>query len=329
MPPTLLDTVRTLSSFSPRRESLAGADWEAYVGWSIANGLAPLAAYNLEYRLAGGDAPEWVRDRLLSIYQGTANDNVMKLVNFKRVVDKLEGRKIVISGGASFVDSLYPHIAFRPVIEISLLLPEEDLEGFTGFLTSGQFKPTGDAAVPPGAARSLSDGRTPIHLFTSLFGRGFEAEDRALLGRALPVRVYGLSFFRLEAEDAVLALCREHALAGYDVPYISFVDLRELLLGAPSVEGPYSRPLDVALVRARALAAGLDKALYASCSIVGELFPETLLVVNGLRPTLPRVLQKTMDALLVTPLGQISQRRRTRGADRVRRFLTGRRAPIP
>ncbi len=61
--------------------------------------------------------------QLLSVYQGTANDNVMKLVNFKRVVDDLEGRKVVLLGGASFAEALYPHIAFRPVIDIALLLP--------------------------------------------------------------------------------------------------------------------------------------------------------------------------------------------------------------
>src|SRR5208283_4904299 len=122
-------------------------------------------AYNLEYRLAGGDAPEWARDRLLSIYQGTANDNVMKLVNFKRVVDHLEGRKVIVLGGASFAEALYPHIAFRPVIDISLLLPAVDLEGFAGFLAQGQFRAAPENTPPPGAAFSVTDGRTAIHLF--------------------------------------------------------------------------------------------------------------------------------------------------------------------
>src|SRR5271154_5669065 len=100
MATTLLDTFRVLAAFSAPRCSLAGAPWEAYVDWAIVNGLAALAAYNLEYRLAGGDAPEWARDQLLSVYQGTANDNVMKLVNFKRIVDKLEGRRIIVLGAA-------------------------------------------------------------------------------------------------------------------------------------------------------------------------------------------------------------------------------------
>ncbi len=323
MAPTLLDTFRVLSAFSPTRQSLADAPWDAYVDWAIANGLAALSAYNLEYRLAGGDAPEWARDQLLSVYQGTANDNVMKLVNFKRIVDKLEGRKVLVLGGASFAEVLYPHIAFRPIIDISLLLPPADIDAFAGFLTQGQFKPAPDSARPPGAARSLTDGRTPIHLFAGVFGSGFEAEDRALFDRGIPMRVYGPSFFRLAAEDALLALCLEHAQSGYDVPYVSFVDLRELLLGAPAVGGPYSKPLDTAAVGRRAHALKLERALYASCSIATELFPEAAVVTRTLTPQLPGVLRRVLDGVLVHPLGHLGRKREIRGADRLRRVLTG------
>ena len=77
MPPTFLDTFRVLASFAPARQSLKGAPWEAYVGWAVANGLAALAAHNLEYRLAGGDAPDWVRDQLRfqSTKRTAINDN--------------------------------------------------------------------------------------------------------------------------------------------------------------------------------------------------------------------------------------------------------------
>ena len=322
-PPTLIETFRVLASFSPMRQSLKGAPWKMYVDWSISNGLAALAAYNLEYRLVGGDAPQWVRDKLLSVYQGTANDNVMKLVNFKRLVDDLEGRRVVVLGGASFAEILYPHIAFRPVIDISLLLPRADIDGFAGFLAEGQFKPAPDNGRPRGAVRSFTDGRTPIHLFTSLFGPGFEAEDRAVVDRAVPARVYGPSFFRLTNEDALLALCLEHARAGYDVPYVSFVDLRELLLGASALGGAHSRPLDSAAVRTRAQTLGVDRPLYASCGIAAELFPETAVVTAASRPRLPRILESLLEGVLVHPLGQLGRMRELRGADRLRRFLTG------
>ena len=94
MAPTFLDTFRALASFDPPRASLKDAPWQEYADWAIPQGLAPLAAYNLEYRLGGGGAPEWARDRLLSVHQAALNDNVMKLVNFKRAIDDLEGRQL-------------------------------------------------------------------------------------------------------------------------------------------------------------------------------------------------------------------------------------------
>jgi hypothetical protein len=324
MPPTLLETFRVLSSFSPRRRALAGAPWDTYVPWAIAHGLAALAAYTLEYRLAGADAPEWARDQLLSVYQGTANDNVMKLVNFKRVVDKLEGRRIVVLGGASFAEALYPHIAFRPVVDISLLVPPADLDGFVGFLAQGQFKPAPKNIRPPGAALSLTDGRTPIHLFSSLFGQGFEAEEEALFQRAVPLRVYGPSFYRLTSEDAVISVCLEHARAGYDVPYISFVDFRELLLGGPALGNGHPRPLDLADLRERTRKLELERSLYASCGIVAELFPDVASTARTVQPPLSRFQRQLLDGVLVHPLGQLGRMRELRGANRLRRLLTGR-----
>jgi len=323
MAPSLLDTFRVLASFSPGRASLRGAPWDEYVDWAISQGLAPLAAYNLEYRLGGGTAPEWARDRLLSIYQGSVNDNVMKLVNFKRAVDALEGRRIVLLGGASYAESLYPHVAFRPVLYLDLLVHASDLDGLAGFLGQSEFKPV--ASHP--RMRVLFDGRTQITLHGGLLGPGFEDEDQALLDRATPVRAFGPSFFRLTGEDALLASILEQAHAGYSVPTITFVDLRELLLGAPSMQGAYSRPLDLAHVRARAERWRLQRAVYTSTRIVAALFPETSPIVSSLAQDLRPRSRALLDALVVEPLAELGRMRETRGAERLRRLLTGGRTP--
>src|SRR5262249_45957854 len=303
MAPSLLDTFRLLASFAPPRTSLRGAPWDAYVDWSIGQGLGPLAAYNLEYRLGGADAPEWARDRLLSVYQGSLNDNVMKLVNFKRAVDELEGRRIVLLGAASYAESLYPHVALRPVLDLDLLLPAADLDGLAGFLGQSEFKPV--ASYP--RVRVVSDGRTQITLHGGILGPGFEDEDRGLLDRALPMRAFGPSFFRLAAEDALLASILEQAHAGYSIPTITFVDLRELLLGAPSMQGAYSRPLDLELVRARAERWRIQRAVYASARIVAALFPETAPTVDALAHDLRAGSRALLDALVVAPLAELGR----------------------
>ncbi|MBF5045027.1 nucleotidyltransferase family protein [Aggregicoccus sp. 17bor-14] len=321
-PPSLLDTVRVLASLDPPRTDLRGAPWEQYVDWSIGQGLAPLAAYNLQYRLGAAGAPEWARDRLLSIYQGSLNDNVMKLVNFKRAVDELEGRRLLMLGGAAFAEALYPHVGFRPVLEIQLLLQRTDLDPFAAFLGQHQFKPEPDD-MGSGAARVLSDGRTPVFLFSDVLGaRGREAL-RGVFERARPMRVYGPSFFRPEQEDAVLLLCLEHARQGYEVPLLSFVDLRELVTGAQGLNGPYSRPLDAASLQERARAWRLERALYASLAVVAGLFPEAAAAARAAQPPLRGATRQLLDRLVVAPTLALGRTRTLRGGDRLRRLLTG------
>jgi hypothetical protein len=298
---------------------LPDAPWEQYVDWAIANGLAPLAAYNLEFRLGGAGAPQWARDRLLSVYQGSLNDNVMKLVNFKRSVQALEGRRIVLLGAASYAESLYPHVAFRPVPELDLLLAPGELDGLAGFLKRAEFQ----VVDTHPRRRVLSDGRTQITLHGGLLGPGFEAEEGALLERAVPMRAVGPSFYRLEAEDAVLATVLEQAQAGYSIPYISFVDLRELLLGAPSTSGAYSHPLKVEEVNERAARWRIERALYVSAHIVGGLFPEAAAAAELVLPSLRPSTRALLNSLVVAPLAQLGRMREIRGIERLRRLLSG------
>jgi hypothetical protein len=322
MAPSLLDTFRILSSFAPPRGSLKGAPWEEYVDWAIAQGLAPLAAYNLEYHLAGAGAPEWVRDRLLSIYQGSVNDNVMKLVNFKQIVDELEGRKLLVMGAAAFAEAIYPHVGFRPVLDIQVLLRRMDVEGFSGYLSQHHFKPEKDE-TGSGAARLLSDGRTAIYLFADVLGPERREAIQGIFERARPWKVYGPSIFRPDLEDMVLLQCLEHARQGYQVPWLSFIDLRELVTGATFMGGVYSRPLEVAVLLERAKEWRLERALYTSLSIIERLFPETASTVEAARPPLRRATRELLNRLVVEPVSVPGSRVALRGADRLRRLLTG------
>jgi hypothetical protein len=320
--PSLLDTFRVLASLDPPRADLSAAPWEAYVDWAIGQGLAPLAAYNLQYRLAAAGAPEWARDRMLSIYQGSLNDNVMKLVNFKRAVDELEGRRLLMLGGAAFAEALYPHVGFRPVLEIQLLLKRLDLDPFTNYLAQHQFKPEADD-MGSGAERVLSDGRTPVFLFTELLGARGRVLLQGVFERARPMKVYGPSFFRPELEDALLLLCLEHARQGYEVPLLSFVDLRELVTGAQMMNGPYSRPLDTQALLARAKEWRLERALYASLSILAGLFPEAGAAARAAQPALRGATRELLERLVVAPTLTLGRTRSVRGGDRLRRLLTG------
>lgn len=320
MPLSLTELFRVLAAFDPPRTALRDAPWDEYVDWAIAQGLGPLAAYNLEYRLPGSGAPDWVRDRLLSIFQGSANDNVMKLMGFKRAVGELEGRRLVLLGGASFAEALYPHVAFRPVIDLSLFLPRGDVDPFVGWLRRVEFRSGEGLEARPGA-RVLTDGRTLLHLYGELVGDA--AEDEGLLMRALPVKVFGPSVRRLGPEDALVVHALLIARAGFDVPMLEFIDLRELVLGAPSVVGPYSQPPDPSAVQARAKAWKAERALWAALSVVGRLFPETTRAVAGLLPPVSLPLRELLDRLLVSRVAEVGRVGAFRGEDALRHALSG------
>lgn len=323
MAASFLELFRVLTSFSPPRTQLKGAPWEPFVDWAIGQGLAPLAAYNLEYRLGDCGAPQWARDRLLSVYQGSLNDNVMKLVQLKRAVGELEGRRIALLSGAAYAEALYPHVAFRPVAEIRLLLAREDVDPFAAFLAQGEgsgWKLAPDLVDPAGSARALTDGRTQLLLHAAT-----PPEVEALF-RAQPVKVFGPSIYRLELEDAILATCLEQARAGYEVPMLTFIDLRELVLGAPSLAGPYSKTPAYEFVTKRAADGHLSRALYTSLGILERLFPETGDAVARLRPELRRPTRELLERLVIAPVsavGELGETRTFKGTDRLRRLLAG------
>ena len=121
------------------------------------------------------------------------------------------------------------------MLDLELLLAPGDLEGFSSFLAHSEFQPVPGDGTLSHARRVLSDTRTQIGLFAEVLGAARSEQEAGLFARAQPMKVYGGSIYRLELEDALLMVCLEHARHGFEVPMLSFIDLRELLLGAPSM----------------------------------------------------------------------------------------------
>jgi hypothetical protein len=322
-PPELLDMLRVLTSFQPPRISLANAPWETYVDWAISQGLGPLSSYNLEFRLAGADAPEWARDRLLSIYQGSLNDNVMKMVNFRRTISELSGYKVVLLGAASFLETVYPHLAFRPMLDIQLLARGVDIDGVIEHLSKNQFKRT-RMADGSYARAILSDGRTEIALYDALWERRGNGQLETVFDRAHPMPIYGPSVFQLRLEDAILSVCVFQSQQAYDAPLITFIDLRELLAGARSGTGPYSRLADVEDLSEAARRWGQERALYASVGIAERLFPEVAKTSTAIKPDLNIATKSLLDKFIVGPASEVGRTRTLKITSKIRRILASR-----
>ncbi len=317
----MLELFRTLTSFSPPRTRLADAPWDEFVPWAMGQGLASLAAYNLEYRLGSSGSPEWVRHRLLSLYQGMANDNVMKLVNLKRAIDALEGRKIVLVGAASFAESLYPHVAFRPVIDVRLLVPAADVEPLATWLRRAEFKVEPGLTDRAGAVKVLSDTRTQIFVHGGFFADA--AQNEGVIARSTPMKAFGPSSRRLSLEDALLVSVLLMSRQGFEVPMLEFIDLREMCTGAEAMGGDYSKTIDAEAVKSRAATWKLTRALWCALNVVKKLWPETAASVAKLEPELSFPVREVLERAVVNPLSEVGRTEGLKGEEALRSLLTG------
>ncbi len=286
-----LEALRLLSSLSlPSRRATApipGAaapgrlafPWEALWQPAIANGLAPLVAYNLEYRLGGG-APQDIHDALLGYYQGTLNDNVYKLVTLKRLLDEVEA-PVVLLHAAAYADALYPHIAFRPLPEIRLLAARSSFFAIAEAARPQGFVPEAGTA----GTLALTDQRFRIVLHEGLGGGARLGTD--LHERGIPARALGLQVFRPAIEDALLTHLALLVEAAFEAPLIDYVDLRELVLGAPSQGGTWGKPPEARQLLTRAREVGLSHALFCAMALLAHFFPEVAEQARSLSPELP------------------------------------------
>ena len=104
-------------------------------------------------------------------------------------------------------------------------------------------------------------------------------EDDALFTRAAPAKAFGPRAGRPAPEEALLCAAADVAQAALWAPLIRYLDLRELL----------RLPLDPALVKARAEAAGLSRALYGASLLTAFFFPEVADAAAAVRPALGAV----------------------------------------
>ncbi len=300
----LLDALRALTSFSPP-ERLPECDPGLLGDVLEAHGLAAMASWQLEQRRLGAQAPDALRERLLTSFQGIVNDNLQKLLTLRALLRDLEGLRVVVLEAAAYVEWLYPHLGVRPLGDVRLAVPTAEGQRFV------------DAARPEwsivrteheGRTVVFTNGKASVSIQEGLWPSG--PEDAALFERATPYRVFGPSACRPSAEDAVLATVAEQALLGLHAPLVTFVDLRELL----------SQPLDADYVRARAAALRLDRALHGATLLVAHFFPDVADVAAALRPELgfaervavERVVEAASDPARLRPL---------RGADAAARLV--------
>ena len=300
----LLDAVRAVTSFDPP-SALPECDLEQLVHVLTAHGLAPLASYQVEHTRLGAGLPATFREALLGQYQGVVNDNVLKLVGLRGSLRAAPEVPVLVLEAAAYVDWLYPHMAFRPVGDLRIALRSPDAERFAaGVKDQLQLARTEQG----GRLAVFTDGRITVTAQEGLWPGG--PPDEGLFARAVPHRAFGPSVCRPSPEDAVLCAVGDQATQGLLTPLITWVDLRELL----------RLPLDGDLVRTRAAAAGLSRALYGVSRLVAHFFPDVAPAAERLRPALGAAERAAVDRV-VEAAQDPARLRHVRGAEELARLV--------
>jgi len=305
----LLDALRAVCAFDPPG-ALPSCDLEELARVLDAHGLAPLASYQLENHPLGAGVPRSFRERLLPIYQGVVNDNVFKLVTLKEALRRVEVPSVLL-GGAAYVDWLYPHLAFRPVGDLRLIVRGPQGAPFAASLAEAGFSSVMEGRG--GHTATLGDGRITLRIQEGLVeGR---TEDHGVFERGEPFPALGPCVLRPSAGDALLLTAADLGLAGLHGPLFLLVDLRELLVRLDPSDAPRLETL-----RARARAAGLERALYGAMRLVAHYFPEVAPAAAALTPELGRAARLAVDAVLESARDP-TRLRLPRGAKAAAEFL--------
>ena len=301
----LLPALRALASFSTQAE-LPPCDLDQLGEVLVAHGLAPLASWHCEQTRLGAGLPDRFREGLLGHYSGTVNDNVMRLVTLRNALKDVAEVPVVLLDGAAYVDWIYPHMAWRPVSDLRLAVRGADGVRFADGLLKGGMKltRTGDG----GRTAVFADGPMELTLQEGPW-RG-AAEDDALYTRATPARAFGPNAGRPASEEALLCAVGDLGQAALWAPLIRYVDLRELL----------RLPLDAPMVKSRAAALGLSRALYGASLLTAFFFPEVAEAAAAVRPELGAVERVAVEQV-ADGARDPSKLRHLRGAEAAARML--------
>jgi hypothetical protein len=213
----------------------------------------------------------------------------------------------VLLGAAAYLEWLYPHMAFRPVGDLRVAVAAEDGPRFAerlGATLNLQLVRTEHAAT----TAVFTDGALTLTMQEGLWPGA--APDAPLFERARPYRTFGPSARRPAAEEAILSTVAEQALLGLHAPLVTYVDLRELLLG----------PHDPGYVKERAAALGLSRALHGATLLVSHYFPETEEAAARLRPELG-LAERVAVGRVVEAAKDPARLRQLRGADAAARMV--------
>jgi hypothetical protein len=107
-------------------DRLTNDDWSTIIQKATTHGVAPLI-YNRLYKECC--LPDDIAQRLLQVYLYCSLNNTLQHHELSMMLTKFktEGIKVIVLKGLAVVGLLYENIAFRPMVDIDLLVKSEDV----------------------------------------------------------------------------------------------------------------------------------------------------------------------------------------------------------
>ncbi|MBU0491227.1 MAG: nucleotidyltransferase family protein [Chloroflexi bacterium] len=212
-----------------------------------AHQLAPLAYYQLYHTL--DRLPPWVAEALQTAYHNVLAANVVLYNRTQRILKALRQASIpvLVLKGTLFAQTLYPSIGARPMCDLDLVIPLDQLAQVETVLSSFGYRSLGHGTRPLeyhlryggevtyGPPQSWPPVDLHWHLIFGEWPRWATAvADEDFWGRAEPAIIDGIEVLQLAVLDSLLHQVWHIAVVhGYtDMGLRSYVDLDRIIRAA-------------------------------------------------------------------------------------------------
>jgi hypothetical protein len=307
-------------------------DWETLLLFAEAHSVAPLLHHHLRRLNGSGLIPPEARRRLLQLAHRTDYRNRQYSEALHELLEIFVegGVPVIVLKGLSLVELVYRDFSLRPLIDLNLLIPRENLEPARNLLLQrGYVVSRGERSPLYRWLHSLlvfvKPGSFQVHLMLQWdvlsWPRMHAIDLRRFWEEAQPARLSGRDALIPSPVDFVLYLCLQADKYGYmnspavyvEDPagfifdeqthnrLIRFTDLYEAIRH-------YQEVIDWEVLIERARASGIEGSVYNTFYWVTKLFGPVIepRVLKSLRPPRPRRLRRWLFKIAEQPTDQLS-----------------------
>ena len=264
-------------------------DWEAILVEANKHGLAPLLAGKLSVLPAHAKPPENVRQSLQNALRFSASRNLLLYHGLCQVLEALNEASIhaIVLKGAFLAEGVYENIGMRPMVDVDLMVPRDQLENVANILHrfgfSSQYFRLGDELSNTQELSPFHKPNAPIldiHWSIVSPSSPFKIDIDGIWKRTNEAKFSDVKALALSPEDMLLHHCLHLAYQhAFSTGLRPFLDITETLCH-------FREELDWLKVQNRAIEWNAAKSLFICLELAKELLnaPVRGSVLQAFRP---------------------------------------------